>query len=57
MSNDGVSFNWARPTVHNGGANLTMLDGHVERVASKKFWALDTSGNMAHPYWYIGGSH
>lgn len=57
MSNDGVSFNWAHPTVHNGGANLTMLDGHVERVASKKFWALDTSGNMAHPYWYIGGSH
>ena len=57
MSDYGVSFNWARPTVHNGGANLTMLDGHVERVAFKKFWALDASGNMAHPYWYIDGSH
>jgi prepilin-type N-terminal cleavage/methylation domain-containing protein/prepilin-type processing-associated H-X9-DG protein len=57
MDNYGVSYNWARPTVHSSGANLTMLDGHVERVAFKKFWALDTSGNVSHPYWYIDGSH
>jgi prepilin-type processing-associated H-X9-DG protein len=57
MSNYGVSFNWARPTVHSGGANLTMLDGHVERVPFQKFWALDGIGNMAHPYWCIDGSH
>jgi prepilin-type N-terminal cleavage/methylation domain-containing protein/prepilin-type processing-associated H-X9-DG protein len=57
MSNYGVSFNWARPTVHGGGANVTLLDGHVERVAYKKLWELDSSGNVAHPYWYIDGSH
>jgi prepilin-type N-terminal cleavage/methylation domain-containing protein/prepilin-type processing-associated H-X9-DG protein len=57
MSNYGVSYNWARPTVHGGGANLTMLDGHVERVSFKKFWALDANGDVSHPYWYIDGSH
>jgi prepilin-type N-terminal cleavage/methylation domain-containing protein/prepilin-type processing-associated H-X9-DG protein len=31
-------YNHARPTVHNMGANVTLLDGHVERMAFKKFW-------------------
>jgi prepilin-type N-terminal cleavage/methylation domain-containing protein/prepilin-type processing-associated H-X9-DG protein len=53
MSNYGVAYNWARPTVHSGGANLTLLDGHVERVAFKVLWRLDSSGNMANPYWFI----
>jgi prepilin-type N-terminal cleavage/methylation domain-containing protein/prepilin-type processing-associated H-X9-DG protein len=57
MQNYGVSFNWARPTVHSGGANLTMLDGHVERVSYKKFWAVDGNVDVVHPYWYIDGSH
>jgi prepilin-type N-terminal cleavage/methylation domain-containing protein/prepilin-type processing-associated H-X9-DG protein len=46
-------FNYARPTVHNNGANLTLLDGHVERVSFKKLWQLDTSGNVAHSFWYM----
>ena len=50
-------FNYARPTVHSGGANLTLLDGRVELVSFKKLWALDGSGNVAHRYWYIDGSH
>jgi prepilin-type processing-associated H-X9-DG protein len=48
----GVAFNWARPTVHSRGANVTLLDGHVERVPFKKLWAVDGSGNVTHPYWY-----
>jgi prepilin-type processing-associated H-X9-DG protein len=31
-------YNHARPTVHSMGANVTLLDGHVERVAFKKLW-------------------
>ena len=56
MDNYGVSFNWARPTVHSGGANLTLLDGHVERVSFKKLWDVDGNVNVTHPYWYIDGS-
>jgi prepilin-type processing-associated H-X9-DG protein len=43
--------------VHDGGADLTLLDGHVEGVSFKKCWALDANGNVVHPYWYIDGSH
>ena len=50
-------FNYARPTVHSGAANLTLLDGRVELVSFKKLWALDRTGNVAHRYWYIDGSH
>ena len=53
MDNYGVAYNWARPTVHSGGANLTLLDGHAERVSFKKLWQLDGSGNVVHPYWYV----
>ena len=53
MSNYGVAFNWARPTVHSGGANLTFLDGHVERVSYKKLWEVDGAGNVVNPFWYI----
>lgn len=31
-------YNHARPTVHNMGANVTLLDGHAERVAFQKIW-------------------
>ena len=57
MSKNGVAYNWARPTVHSGGANLTLLDGHVERVPFKKLWAVDANGNVVNSYWYIDGSH
>ncbi len=50
-------YNSARPTVHSGAANLTLLDGHIELLSFKKLWALDASGNVAHRYWYIDGSH
>ena len=46
-------FNYARPTVHNNGANTTLLDGHVERVGYKKLWQLDSSGNVAHRFWHV----
>ena len=44
-------YNYARPTVHNNGANATLADGHVERASFKKLWQLDSAGNVAHPFW------
>jgi len=49
----GWPFNFARPTVHNDGANLILLDGHAERVAFKKLWAVDASNKPTHSYWYL----
>jgi prepilin-type processing-associated H-X9-DG protein len=49
----GTPFNSARPTVHNNGSNLTMLDGHVERVAFKKLWDIDAKKMVTHSYWYM----
>jgi prepilin-type processing-associated H-X9-DG protein len=42
---------YARSTVHGGGANVRMLDGHVKRVCFKKLRQLDDSGNVAHLFW------
>ncbi len=50
--NYGVAFNWARPTVHSGGANITAADGHVERISYRVLWRLD-SGRMASQFWYM----
>ena len=47
-------FNSGRPIVHGNGANVTLLDGHVERVPFSKLWKLDTTtGNVAHSFWYM----
>jgi prepilin-type N-terminal cleavage/methylation domain-containing protein/prepilin-type processing-associated H-X9-DG protein len=48
-----VPFNNACPKVHNGGSNLTMLDGHVERVSYKKLWNIDATGKVTHSFWYL----
>jgi prepilin-type N-terminal cleavage/methylation domain-containing protein/prepilin-type processing-associated H-X9-DG protein len=50
-----TSFSYGRPTVHSGGANVTLLDGHAERVPFKKLWQIDTSGsgNVTHSFWYM----
>jgi prepilin-type N-terminal cleavage/methylation domain-containing protein/prepilin-type processing-associated H-X9-DG protein len=53
MSPYNVAFNWARPTVHNNGANVTLLDGHAERISLKKLWQVDAANNVIHPYWYL----
>jgi prepilin-type N-terminal cleavage/methylation domain-containing protein len=46
-------FNNGRPTVHNNGANLGCLDGHVERLPFNVLWAADSSGNPQCPYWVM----
>ncbi len=46
-------FNNGRPTVHNNGANITCLDGHVERQAFRDLWAADASGNPKSQYWVM----
>jgi prepilin-type N-terminal cleavage/methylation domain-containing protein/prepilin-type processing-associated H-X9-DG protein len=55
--NDSLSsykpFSHGRPTVHNNGANVALLDGHVERVSYKNLWRLDSAGNVVHSFWYL----
>ena len=46
-------YNYGRPRVHNSGANLTLLDGHVERVAFKKLWQVDSANKVVHSFWYL----
>lgn len=49
-------YSHGRPTVHNKGANVALLDGHVERVAFKKLWAITNSpvaGSPAHTFWNL----
>jgi prepilin-type N-terminal cleavage/methylation domain-containing protein/prepilin-type processing-associated H-X9-DG protein len=48
-------FNDARPKVHNNGANVTLLDGHVERVPFTRLWQSDRAGHPMHPFWYVYG--
>ena len=48
-----VAYNNARPTVHSGGANVTLLDGHVERVSFKKLWQINAAGKVVHSFWYM----
>jgi prepilin-type processing-associated H-X9-DG protein len=49
-------YSRARPTVHSGGANLTLFDGRVERVAFKALWNINAQRNVTHPYWWMDGS-
>ncbi len=53
MSNYDVAYNWGRPTVHNGGANITAADAHVERLTFKVLWAQGTTGEMRSHWWYM----
>jgi prepilin-type processing-associated H-X9-DG protein len=46
-------YSHGRPTVHSGGANTTLLDGHVERVVFKKLWQIDATGKVVHSFWYL----
>ncbi|MCC6820533.1 MAG: prepilin-type N-terminal cleavage/methylation domain-containing protein [Verrucomicrobia subdivision 3 bacterium] len=46
------SFNNARPTVHNNGANVALLDGHAERVPFKKLWEW-RNRQIVHSFWYL----
>ena len=48
-----AAYNWGRPTVHSSGANVTLLDGHVERVPFKKLWQVNSAGKVVHSFWYI----
>ncbi len=46
------TFNNGRPTVHSGGANVTLLDGHAERVSFKKLWEW-RNNKIVHSFWYL----
>jgi len=56
-SNSGVytsefPFNSGRPTVHDNGCNVTLMDGHVERVPFKKLWEWENN-KIVHSFWYM----
>jgi prepilin-type N-terminal cleavage/methylation domain-containing protein/prepilin-type processing-associated H-X9-DG protein len=44
-------FNYGRPTVHNNGCNVTLLDGHVERVSFRNLWEIDSKKLVVHSFW------
>ncbi|MBP7828264.1 MAG: Type II secretion system protein G precursor [Verrucomicrobia bacterium ADurb.Bin118] len=46
-------YSHGRPTVHNMGANVGLLDGHVERVPFKRLWQVSRVGQVVHSYWYL----
>jgi len=46
-------YNHGRPTVHDNGANVTLMDGHVERVPFNKLWKMDGPSKVAHSFWYM----
>jgi prepilin-type N-terminal cleavage/methylation domain-containing protein/prepilin-type processing-associated H-X9-DG protein len=48
-----VPYNYGCPRVHSDGANVTLLDGHAERVPFKKLWAVDRTGRVTHSFWYM----
>jgi prepilin-type processing-associated H-X9-DG protein len=46
-------FSHGRPTVHKNGANVGLLDGHIERVAYRKLWDINAAGNATHSFWWL----
>jgi prepilin-type N-terminal cleavage/methylation domain-containing protein/prepilin-type processing-associated H-X9-DG protein len=46
-------YNFARPTVHNNGSNVALLDGRVERVPFQKLWQLTPENQVSHSYWRL----
>jgi prepilin-type N-terminal cleavage/methylation domain-containing protein/prepilin-type processing-associated H-X9-DG protein len=54
--NDTFLFKWnyGHPRVHNNGCNVTLLDGHVERVRFLDLYRSKSSAASppAHSYWY-----
>jgi prepilin-type N-terminal cleavage/methylation domain-containing protein/prepilin-type processing-associated H-X9-DG protein len=48
-----TAFNYGRPTVHSNGSNVTLMDGHVERVPFQKLWRVDASKRVVHTFWYL----
>jgi len=47
-----TGYNSGRPKVHTLGANVTLLDGHAERVPFKKLWG-NNQGVVTHSFWYM----
>jgi prepilin-type processing-associated H-X9-DG protein len=49
-------YSHGRPTVHNNSSDVALLDGHVQRIAFKKLWAITnspTAGSPAHSFWNL----
>lgn len=47
-------YNEGRPKVHGGSTNVSLMDGHVERVKFDDLWEIDqTTREMIHDFWYM----
>ncbi len=46
-----VPYNFASPRVHSDGANVTLMDGHVERVPFKVLWRASATGRALNSFW------
>ena len=55
FSGTGTPYNYAQPKVHENGANVTLLDGHVERVGFKSLWGTKSihSGVVTNSFWFM----
>jgi prepilin-type N-terminal cleavage/methylation domain-containing protein len=47
----GVPYNSGRPTVHDKGDNVALLDGHVAFEPFKVLWQCSKFGEPLNPYW------
>jgi prepilin-type N-terminal cleavage/methylation domain-containing protein len=47
----GVPYNSGRPTVHDNGDPVALLDGHVVYVPFKVLWQCNKYGDIVNPYW------
>jgi prepilin-type N-terminal cleavage/methylation domain-containing protein len=46
-------YNEGRPTIHHGGANVTLLDGHSEWVSFRKLWQANDLGGPVNSFWRL----
>ena len=44
--------NRAHFRIHRDGSQMSLLDGHVERVNYRKLWAYDRRGRVTHRFWF-----
>jgi prepilin-type N-terminal cleavage/methylation domain-containing protein/prepilin-type processing-associated H-X9-DG protein len=53
MTGQAAAYNWARPTVHDNGANLVLWDGSVQYVPFRILWQVNSVGKVQSKYWML----
>lgn len=47
----GVPYNGAQAGIHEGGCNVTLLDGHIEYLKRDNLFDVDQAGDPLHTFW------